>query len=115
MLTLTTNEKETIAKMQELLDMPGEKAKELLESNQYPIDSEVESITLEFEKYIVELRVCSGDMISPAFWGEGFLCDINGEEISYLDIDSFEEFSLFDEKDKEIEFLLVEDGYEIKK
>ena len=52
MLTLTTNEKETIAKMQELLDMPGEKAKELLESNQYPIDSEVESITLEIEKYI---------------------------------------------------------------
>lgn len=115
MLTLSTNEKEMIAKMQQLLDMPGEQAKELLEKNEYSIDSEIESITLEFEKYIIELRVCSGDMISPAFWGEGFLCDINGEEISFSDIDSFEEFSLFDEKDNEICFLLLEDGFEIKK
>lgn len=105
MIKLEKYEIETIKKMEGLMELPDEVAKEKLENNEYGIDLEIESVTFDYKNYIIELRVCSGDLISPAFWGEATLCDYNGEEIYTSDpLDTFKEFSLFYNDNDELFF-----------
>ena len=92
-VSLTNDILDNIKRMNEILSLSGNEAKDYCKKNDIAIDSFYEEITIELDKYYIELCLFSGDDISPAFWAEVRFFDLNRDMLYHTEpLDDFNEF-----------------------
>lgn len=96
-VSLTNDILGNIKRMNEILSLSGNESKDYCKKNDIAIDSFYEEITIELDKYYIELCLFSGDDISPAFWAEVRLFDLNRDMLYHTEpLDDFNEFYVED-------------------
>lgn len=100
-IMLSTKDLEDIKKCHSLLALTGEELDDYLDNNQISFDCTYNEITLEFNKYILELCTFAGDAVSPAFWSEVRFLDSNGNVLFFTEpLSDFEKFYVEDDKNE---------------